>query len=97
MPVAMSCSQVSAQMELSALIPAEMLTLPSLMIPSKCIRTRKGGRRAFQSKKFMFMVRGALRAVSAFLLPSLAAHCVGASGNVSPSCSALWSDVSLFL
>lgn len=47
MPVAMSRSPVSAQSELSALIPAEMLTPPSLMFPSKCFCAQKGGKRAF--------------------------------------------------
>lgn len=92
----MSHSQVSAQTELSALIPAEMLTSPSLMFPSKCFCTRKGVRRAFQSKNFIFMVWGALSAVSAFLPSFLAVHCVCTSRNASPGCSALWNDVSRF-
>lgn len=96
MPVAMSRSQVSAQMEF-ALIPAEMLPSPSLMFPSKCFHAQKGRRRAFHSKRFIFRVWGALLAVSASLPSSLAVLCVCASRNVSPSCSALWNDVSLVL
>lgn len=92
----MSHSQVRAQMEF-ALIPAEMLPSLSLMFPSKCFHARKGRRRAFHSKRLIFMVWGALLAVSASLPFSLAVLCVCASRNVSPSCSALWNDVSLVL